>query len=152
MSAKNYKDGKSEFENMQKPAATQLIKDYGFYNKRDKNLKEIFDEIFYYLPKNGGILMLFAYPVLKRYDYSFERYKEILSGEKPTDFEVSLFIKATQIAALAMDAYAISNKKRSSARIEDAVSAAANDFDLPEARKIVNSIYLEIEGFLGGEE
>ena len=138
-----FADQRSKFE------YRDTITDFGIFEKNEKNLKLIFDEIFYFLPKNAGTLMLFATPILELEAFPPERFKQILSGKKPDENEKELFRKAYKIVELVMASFLETNNKKSEELIARAVILAEEKFQHQRAINIIEKIYNDILRSLG---
>lgn len=110
-------------------------------------MKSYYDNLFPFLPEGAMAIIIFAGAALEAYGYSFERFTKLFDGEEPTEFEEFLLSWAYDLVLEVMTAYQCLNKNKRDKFIARAEKIAKIELDAKTARKVVNLIYMEMEGF-----
>ncbi|MCF7859522.1 MAG: hypothetical protein K9N07_09430 [Candidatus Cloacimonetes bacterium] len=117
-----------------------------------KDLKKIdaLDEIFYFLPKGAFNLLIFAGPALEAYEYPFERFKELLNGEKPTEIEEDILKWAFDLVVEILNGFFYPEDLEH--HFFEAVSIAEEELEQKLAVEVVSKILTAIEDEYGKSE
>lgn len=100
-----------------------------------------FDDRFEFLPDGALHVILYGLPLLQAYGYPFERFKDIVSGEKkPQNFEKDLLLWVFDTTLAIIDSVLVKNKKERELAYSLAIEIAEDFLDEDEAEQVVKYI------------
>ncbi len=121
-----------------------------FENEFEK-VTEHFYDIFPFLPDGSMEVLIFVGPALEAYGLPFERFKDLILGEPPTEIEEDIITWAFEVTFNVMGSLVERGKAKRKKILDDAIKIAGEELDKETAINVVQEICNAITETIGKE-